>query len=243
MWTNRLRKSRHDRVTAGSQQSIKTQGDCLHLKDTKYHYNKHSLRLFKPLNCLQATLLHAHTPWCQWRRSGCPSPPAEGSSLPAAPAPRPKGSHPGAHWKRPSQLAAAQRTPASPEPPATGAHRSRRTAPHSPWWNPHGLLEMLVFIHKTKSKHLLVDEPTGEKTTAKLKPTSNQTQINQKKTVPWRLPSSSNDFSHARPTPQALINALYMEVSQATCVLRAWSKRSKACSHCEARPQMDTKAV
>ena len=41
MWTNRLRKSRHDRVTAGSQQSIKTQGDCLHLKDTKYHYNKH----------------------------------------------------------------------------------------------------------------------------------------------------------------------------------------------------------
>ena len=41
MWANRLRKSRHDRVTAGSQQSIKTQGDCLHLKDTKYHYNKH----------------------------------------------------------------------------------------------------------------------------------------------------------------------------------------------------------
>ena len=41
MWTNHLRKSRHDRVTAGSQQSIKTQGDCLHLKDTKYHYNKH----------------------------------------------------------------------------------------------------------------------------------------------------------------------------------------------------------
>ena len=41
MWTNRLRKSRHDRVTAGSQQSIKTQGDCLYLKDTKYHYNKH----------------------------------------------------------------------------------------------------------------------------------------------------------------------------------------------------------
>ena len=41
MWTNRLRKSRHDRVTAGSQQSIKTQGDCLHLKGTKYHYNKH----------------------------------------------------------------------------------------------------------------------------------------------------------------------------------------------------------
>ena len=41
MWTNRLRKSRHDRVTAGSQQSIKTQGGCLHLKDTKYHYNKH----------------------------------------------------------------------------------------------------------------------------------------------------------------------------------------------------------
>ena len=41
MWTNRLRKSRHDRVTAGSQQSIKTQGDFLHLKDTKYHYNKH----------------------------------------------------------------------------------------------------------------------------------------------------------------------------------------------------------
>ena len=41
MWTNRLRKSRHDWVTAGSQQSIKTQGDCLHLKDTKYHYNKH----------------------------------------------------------------------------------------------------------------------------------------------------------------------------------------------------------
>ena len=41
MWINRLRKSRHDRATAGSQQSIKTQGDCLHLKDTKYHYNKH----------------------------------------------------------------------------------------------------------------------------------------------------------------------------------------------------------
>ena len=41
MWTNRLRKSRHDRVTAGSQQSIKTLGDCLHVKDTKYHYNKH----------------------------------------------------------------------------------------------------------------------------------------------------------------------------------------------------------
>ena len=41
MWTNRLQKSRHDRVTAGSQQSLKTQGDCLHLKDTKYHYNKH----------------------------------------------------------------------------------------------------------------------------------------------------------------------------------------------------------
>jgi len=81
---------------------------------------------------------------------------------------------------------------------------------------------MLVFI-KAKSKHVLVDEPTGEKTTAKLKPTSNQTQINRKKkkTEPWRLPSSSNDFSHARPTPQALINALYMEVSQATCVLRA----------------------
>ena len=36
-----MRESRHDRVTAGSQQSIKTQGDCLHLKDTKYHYNKH----------------------------------------------------------------------------------------------------------------------------------------------------------------------------------------------------------
>ena len=36
MWINRLRKSRHDRVTAGSQQSIKTQGDCLHLKGTKY---------------------------------------------------------------------------------------------------------------------------------------------------------------------------------------------------------------
>ena len=81
-------------------------------------------------------------------------------------------------------------------------------------------VEMLVFI-KAKSKHVLVDEPTGEKTTAKLKPTSNQTQINPKKTVPWRLPSSSNDFSHARPTPQALINALYMEVSQATCVLWA----------------------
>ena len=60
----------------------------------------------------------------------------------------------------------------------------------------------------------------------KQQPNSNQLQIKlksteKKKTEPWRLPSSSNDFSHARPTPQALINALYMEVSQATCVLRA----------------------
>ena len=41
MLINRLRKSRHGRVTGGSQQSIKTQGHCLHLKDTKYQHNKH----------------------------------------------------------------------------------------------------------------------------------------------------------------------------------------------------------
>ena len=51
MWTNRLRKSRHDRVTAGSQQSIKTQGDCLHLKDTKYHYNYNKHERAHPSHC------------------------------------------------------------------------------------------------------------------------------------------------------------------------------------------------
>ena len=38
---NRSRKSRHDRVAAGSHQSIETQGNCLHLKDTKYQYKEH----------------------------------------------------------------------------------------------------------------------------------------------------------------------------------------------------------
>jgi hypothetical protein len=38
---NRSRKSRHDQVAAGSHQSIETQGNCLHLKDTKYQHNEH----------------------------------------------------------------------------------------------------------------------------------------------------------------------------------------------------------
>ena len=71
MWTNRLRKSRHDRVTAGSQQSIKTQGDCLHLKGTKYHYNKHErahpshCRLLFCQHCfaLQTIILHNGLIW------------------------------------------------------------------------------------------------------------------------------------------------------------------------------------
>ena len=49
MWINRMRKSRHDPVTAGSQQSIKTQGGCLHLKDTKYQHNNHERA--HPLHC------------------------------------------------------------------------------------------------------------------------------------------------------------------------------------------------
>ena len=58
----------HSRVTAGSQQSIKTHGDCLHLKDTKYQHNITYTREPTPRTAdysSGSTTLHYKQAFCQ----------------------------------------------------------------------------------------------------------------------------------------------------------------------------------